>query len=339
MSDRGVTPASGRRPRLHVVVAVAVYLAVTVTVVLEGSRLEIGVILANGAVLAIGTLIYVRRPGNVIGPLLMVMGLAFALVFAADLVATGFAESGRVEVAGWIVWAFGPVAVVAVALQSFMLLLFPHGRFSSTWDRRFAVVVGAYTAAMVVFSLLVSPSSLTDPTAEVSYPHPIIDAPWTEDLGEFGTPLFAILILSFLTAAVRLVQRARRSGPIERRQIEWVGLGCVVYWVLGMASTVVDPLGAYQGGFQFLDQMLASVIPVTIAVGIFRYRLYDIDVIISKSVTYLGLAVAIVALYASIVVVPQLIIGHAAEGDPGLVLPIIAAVSVAVLRRPPRSPL
>ena len=144
-------------------------------------------------------------------------------------------------------------------------------------------------------------------------------------------------ILSFLIAAVRLVQRARGSGPIERLQIEWVGLGCVVYWVLGMASTVVDPLGAYQGGFQFLDQMLASVIPVTIAVGIFRYRLYDIDLIISKSVTYFGLAVAIVALYASIVVVPQLVIGHAAEGDPGLVLPIIAAATVAVLFDPIRS--
>lgn len=338
MSDDEVTVPRRRGARHGVAVAVLLlYLAMVVAVLLEGARLEIGVIVGNGAVIAIGMLIFLRRPDNAIGAILLVQGLAFGAVTAADAVASGFVESGRVENAAWIITLFAPLSVVAIVFQSLMLLMFPHGRFSSTWDRRFAVAFGAYATAMIAFSLLVSPSSLTDPTATVTYPHPFIAGTWPDDLAEYGTPLFSVLILSFLVAALRLVRRARNSGPIERRQIEWVGLGCVIYWVLGMTSVVVDPLGAYEGGFAFLDQMLALVIPVTIAVGIFRYRLYDIDVIISKSVTYFGLAVVIVGLYAAIVVAPVLMIGASDEGGPGLVLPIVASAMVAVLFEPIRS--
>ncbi len=72
-------------------------------------------------------------------------------------------------------------------------------------------------------------------------------------------------------------------------------------------------------------------------VAITRYRLYEIDAIISKSVTYLGLAVVIVGLYAAVVVVPLLIIGVPDEGGPGLALPIVASAMVAVLFEPIRS--
>ena len=93
---------------------------------------------------------------------------------------------------------------------------------------------------------------------------------------------------------------------------------------LGVTS-IVDPLGSVEGGFGFLDQVLASVIPITIAVGILRYRLYEIDLIVSKTVTYFGLAVAIVGLYSGIVVAPLVLIRHSDDGDPGLLLPIVAA--------------
>jgi signal transduction histidine kinase len=336
MGDGGATPAMEPRARLQLLVAIVLFGAAAVLVVLQGSVLQMGVIVAEGAKLAIGVLIFVRKPGNIIGSLLVVIGVGFVVLFAADLVAVSFADSGRGDVASWIAYLFGPLAVLVIVLQSAMLLLFPHGRFSSRWDRRFMWLVGLYGVALVAFSVFTSPGSVTDPTAE-GYPHPFITASWAEELGDAVPALFAVLLVSFLVAAVRLVMRARRSGSVERHQIRWVGLGCAIYWVTGMSNAALDPLGSFEGGFQFADSVMASVIPVTIGVAIFRHRLYDIDVIVSKSVTYLGLAASISLLYTAVVVGPILVIGGNAEGGPGLLLPILATAVVAVAFEPIRA--
>ena len=72
-------------------------------------------------------------------------------------------------------------------------------------------------------------------------------------------------------------------------------------------------------------------------VAIAKYRLYEIDVIISKSVTYLGLGAVITGLYAAVVIVPLLVLGRSDDGSPGLVLPIVATAVVAVLFEPIRA--
>jgi signal transduction histidine kinase len=337
MGDRGAIATMDRRARLLLPTAFVLFAASAVVLVLQGSALMKGVILTEGAKLAIGALIFVRKPGNVVGMLLVIIGAGFAVTFGLDVLATSFVESGRVDIASWIVYLFGPFSLLFIVLQSAILLLFPHGRFSSSGDRRFMWGVSIYFAAFVVFSVFASPSSLTDPTAE-ALPHPFITASWTADLSELAFPLGGVLILSFLVAAVRLVMRSRRVGTVERHQIRWVGLGCAIYWVTGMTNAVLDPFGAFEAGFQLADSVMSLVIPVTIAVAIFRHRLYDIDVIVSKSVTYLGLAASITLLYAAVVVGPLLMIGVGDDGGgPGLFLPIVATGAVALLFEPIRT--
>ena len=159
MGREEVTGPLATRARLQLAVAAVLYLVSMVTGVFLGSVLVVASIMACGAVLAVGTLIFVRRPGNVIGSILVFVGVASALVFAADLVATAFAESGRLQVAGWIAYVFGPVSALQLAAQSVMLLMFPHGRFSSTWDRRFAWVIGTLTGAFIVISVFAGTTS------------------------------------------------------------------------------------------------------------------------------------------------------------------------------------
>jgi hypothetical protein len=211
MGDRGAIATMDRRARLLLPTAFVLFAASAVVLVLQGSALMKGVILTEGAKLAIGALIFVRKPGNVVGMLLVIIGAGFAVTFGLDVLATSFVESGRVDIASWIVYLFGPFSLLFIVLQSAILLLFPHGRFSSSGDRRFMWGVSIYFAAFVVFSVFASPSSLTDPTAE-SLPHPFITASWTADLSELAFPLGGVLILSFLVAAVRLVMRSRRVG-------------------------------------------------------------------------------------------------------------------------------
>lgn len=337
MGDRGAIAMMDRKARLLLLTAFVLFAASAVVLVLQGSALMKGVILTEGAKLAIGALIFVRRPGNVVGMLLVIIGAGFAVSFGLDVLATSFVESGRVDIASWIVYLFAPFSGFFIVLQSAILLLFPHGRFSSSGDRRFMWGVGIYFVALVVFSVFASPTALTDPTAE-SLPHPFITASWTDDLSELSPLLFGVLILSFLVAAVRLVLRSRRVGTVERHQIRWVGLGCAIYWVAGMTNALLDPFGAFEAGFQLADSVMSSVIPVTIAVAIFRHRLYDIDVIVSRSVTYLGLAASISLLYAAVVVGPLLMIGVGDDGGgPGLFLPIVATGAVALLFEPIRT--
>ena len=84
-----------------------------------------------------------------------------------------------------------------------------------------------------------------------------------------------------------------------------------------------------------------NLLPLVLLIGSFwlaisKYRLYEIDVVVSKSVTYVGLVAAITALYSVVVVVPLLVVGESDDGGPGLVLPIVATGVVALLFEPIR---
>ncbi|NNL68453.1 MAG: hypothetical protein HKO70_00650 [Acidimicrobiia bacterium] len=147
---------------------------------------------------------------------------------------------------------------------------------------------------------------------------------------------FAASSLGALLAAISLVVRYRGSTGVTRSQIRWIAVGGSTF----IAALVIVPnfetaddtgaLGAALGVAAFL------LLTVSYAIAIAKYRLYEIDVVISKSMTYLGLAGVITALYAVIVVGPVLLIGRSDDGGPGLVLPIVATAVVAVLFEPIR---
>lgn len=326
-----MTTLSRRGTNLALVAAVAVFFVAALVIALLGTALDLGQAGANGAFLAIGAIIVVRKPGNVVGPVLIAFGLTWNTLHAADVMAAWFAESGDVDVASWITLVFGPLVPFGIWVQVPMILLFPNGRAASLWDRRFLWGTGLYAAVLAPVSVLARPQSLLDPT-DAGYPHPFLDAELADPLASAMGPLEVLLILAFIVAAIRLIMRARRSDPVERRQISWVGFGFSVYAVLGLSNGIFDPLDSVEGGFQFLDAALVLAIPVSIAIAIFRFRLYEIDRILSRSVTFGGLAVFIAGVYVAIVVG----VGRLFGGEAGFGLSVAASVLVALAFQPIR---
>ncbi|MGF1668590.1 MAG: sensor histidine kinase [Acidimicrobiia bacterium] len=320
-----------RRARIALVTAVIVYLAAAVTLVLVGTPLAVGQAVANGAFMAIGAIIFVRKPGNVVGALLVTLGVLWNAIHAADVAAAWYAEAGAVEVASWIGFVFSPIVPFATWLQVPMILLFPHGRVSSVWDRRFIRWTGIYASMVALLALVGRPLLMAGPTHS-GYPHPFVDAELAGQLGEVGDLSFFLILVAFLVATVRLIMRARRSDPVERRQIGWVGFACALYFVLGVSNGIFDPLGAYENGFAFFDAVVYLAIPIAIAIAIFRYRLYEIDRILSRSVTFGGLALFIAGVYVAIVVG----VGRLLGGEAGFGLSVAASVLVALAFQPAR---
>ena len=248
----------------------------------------------------IGAVILARRPGNRIGWLLIIAGLSLQLEsFTGAYAALGLATAtpGLPGAAG--------VAVVADALWLpsvtlafvYFVLLFPNGRLLSP---RWRVVLVAATVASVAWSLV----TLIDPG-------PLYFAP--DVLNPFGLPqagsliLFvqgaSLLIMGVLVIAslVCIIVRIRRSRGDERHQLKWI-----VYVAALTVCTVPIAIALDDSPFGSLPLEVATAsLPIAIGISILRYRLYDIDRIISRTVAY-GLLTAIIAgVYLGVILVLQ----------------------------------
>ena len=238
----------------------------------------------------------------------------------ADLAWPG-AIAATVLAAGWI-----PAFLLPLTIG---LLLFPNGRVPSPrwrWALRFQ------TTTLGLAFLLACAANNPRSTRPIPTPG--------GTLGDLAEIFILLALLSSLLGIASLVVRYRRGDAVIHHQIRWIAAGgaFVVIGELGMRLAA----GGDPGTLGPTVQILFNLVPLLLLIAAFwvaitRYRLYEIDTIISKSVTYLGLAVAIVGLYAAIVVGPLLIIGASDEGGPGLVLPIVASAMVAVLFEPIRS--
>ena len=147
----------------------------------------------------------------------------------------------------------------------------------------------------------------------------------------------ALAIAGGLLACVSLIVRFRRSEAVVRKQIEWLAYAAAVV-VAGIIVTVLLSLGPptetltnYSNGIGSLA--LASV-PVAMGVAILTRRLYDIDVIVNKTVVYLSLAAFITAVYIALVVGIGQAIGQ--QGRAGFGLSVLATAVVAVAFQPVR---
>ena len=334
--DRSLRFSDAARARLLVlawVIGLGSYLAIlTQTIGFE----VFGVL--NFSQVAVGTILVLRRPGNVIGPLLVVIGVGWTVVYAACVTADTLAGGGDVVAAGWVALVANVATVPLLWVGNIALwLLFPGDRPRTPGERRFLVISGVWALAGTIVTAFALPQPLGPDSP--TQPHPFLDG---VDEGSIGTILGGLFVVPMflcgIVLAIRLIVRGRRTDAVERRQIVVVAVGVVLYLSLLLVNGFAQPLGSPdERAFLVLDGVAKLVLAVAFGVAIMRYKLYEIDAIISKSVAYLGLAVSIAALYAAVVVVPLLIIGLPEDGGPGLVLPIVATAVVAVLFEPIRS--
>jgi hypothetical protein len=289
----------------------------------------VGPVLAAVSGTTVGAVLASHRPRHPVGWLLLVLGLSLT----AGGVAPAYAAYGLLARPGALpaahaVARYWPITVVtAQTALSFVLLLTPTGSLPSPRWRWWARVTAA-AAIMLLVGLAVASGPL-DPQYQ------LLGGPF--DLRGQGGVLLAVnqLALAFTTLAVvvgagSLVVRFRRATGVERQQLRWVA------WAAGLAvlGAVVALGGVAVGATAVVTWTISAcfaVLPVAIGAAILRYRLYDLDRIISRTLAYGLLTLLLGGGYALVV----LVLGQLLVRESPLVV-AGATLAVAALFQPAR---
>jgi len=265
------------------------------------------------ALATVGALVASRQPANPIGWILAGQGVWGALTEALE-----GASYHEVPVAQFGAWLIGWSWVVDLSLYALILLLFPNGRLPS---RRWRMGLGVLIAGLV---LAVPGQAFSGDNPDNPF---VVDSPLVGAVYGIG---IVLLLGAFLGAVVSLLIRFRRAQGIERQQVK----------LLLFAGSIILAVGAVTVPFYYESVVLQVAVglallllPVAIGLAILRYRLYDIDVVINKTLVYGALAAFITAIYVGIVVGLGALLGGTDE-EPNLGLSIVATALIALAFQP-----
>jgi len=268
---------------------------------------------------SVGALIAARRPENRLGWVV----LGFALASSATGVVNQYpiltdASGTPLPLAALARWASAWIWVVgAVGLTSGLALLFPDGRLlSPRW--RVAAMLALGAMGTLITSIIIA----TQPIGQLP-PSPLVAT-----IGGQASPLmmvgFVLYIGATLTAAASLVVRYRRAGIEQRQQIKWfafAGLLIVPGVIAGLSTVFLGQVFLLGGGF------LGAA---AIAVAILRYRLYEIDLIINRTLVYGALSAILAGVYTAAITLSQRVFTAVTgeRSDAAIVLTTLIVVSL-----------
>jgi signal transduction histidine kinase len=305
---------------------------------ISGSNLGFSVFIAAAGVMyaTVGALIASRRR-NAVGWILLFIGATFALVaFLIQYAARGLAGTGSLPAELYTAWASTWVWIPAIAAIPLLLLLFPTGHLlSARWRPVLWLLVVGGALSMAGFAVKPGP---IEPVTGLRLPNPLGVEGWK---GLLSTALVASVWAAVIGGAaclVALVLRFRRGTREERQQIKWLASAAaavagVLLFVFGslVACGCDNPLGG-DASFIVMLSILSFGIPGAVGVAVLKYRLYDIDVIIRKTILYAALAGFFTLVYLAVAVGIGVIVGT--PSSPFLTM--LAAVIVALAFQPAR---
>jgi hypothetical protein len=265
----------------------------------------------------LGALTATRRPRNPVGWILWVMAALMAInlagtyyVLLESIVFDGALPA--VEVIGWLA-GFGFSTALGLGL-TFIPLLFPDGRFLSPRWR----IVGAYAALGILLSLIsislgVGPAT-DDSTGSVGLSFAASVASWIATLTVFIT--VSAIALSSAAAVIRF----RRGDRTERQQLKWfaaaialAGIGLVGATVFGQATS--GPISTL-GAVAWVTAMVGLIsVPIAVVIAVLRYRLYEIDRIISRTISWAAITSVLVVAFVGLVLGLTSLLGSVAGGS------------------------
>jgi hypothetical protein len=240
----------------------------------------------------VGALLAWKRPGNPIGWLLSGSGLAYALG-GFGLLLEHFPRT--LALGDWLGWTW----LLGLGLCVFVVLLFPAGSLPSRRWRPVAWAAGAALAGWVLGNMFAPTIMSADPP--VANPVGVTGAPGKIFPVMAGASA-ALIAATGLAAVLSLVFRYRRAQTAERAQLRWLVYAgaLIVAAVLAVMLTerIIGPGGTANNLQNALGSGAAALVPVAIGVAVLRYRLYDIDRIISRTVAYAIVTGLLVGVYA-----------------------------------------
>ena len=279
-----------------------------------------------------GAIISSRVPGNAVGWMFLAIGVLLGLLltlgaYAKLAIAAGYSALPGGSIAAWIVtWLFVPAAF---GLPMFLLLLFPDGRFVSQRWRLVGWLLGllvTFAAASMAFEPGRIPPGIENPLAPGGA---------AGELFRVLSPVADALALpGFALAVAGLVVRFWRSRGVERQQLKWFAYSAALVG-LGLGTGVFIPEGPV-ADLAFLVGLLALAgLPVAAGIAILRYRLYDIDVIVNRTLVYGPLTILVVATYVGSVVSLQYVFRALSGGGSQLAI-VASTLAIAALFNPLR---
>jgi len=294
----------------------------------------------------VGGLIARAHPRNATGWLFLFIGVVQGLGGVADqyarLALAG--HSGSLPGADWALWFqnSSPSLVYPTGAAAFLLMLLPDGHLPSRrWRPITAAAVLVATLIGVPFGAL-APGPLSSNTdSSLSAPNPIgVPALQAVNQGPAPGVIFFLGLAILIAAAAAPLIRMRRSRGDEKQQLKWIAYAVLVSAIGSTAATLTFFLPWQSSNAQTVIFSLAIALgfgvafPVAAAISIFKYRLYDVDIVISRTIVYGALAVFITAVYVGIAVGIGALAGGG--GKPNLGLSILATAIVAVGFQPVR---
>jgi hypothetical protein len=281
----------------------------------------------------VGALIASRHPKNPVGWICLAVGLFWMLIAVGDQSETeGTVMIDALTQAIWV----PPIGLLGI----YLILLFPDGKLPSRRWRPLAWLSGV---VMVLASLGVTfaPGPLEG--------HPGVRNP----LGLEGVPLVAtaayiilpLLPLCMLASAMSLVLRYRRSGGEEREQIKWIAFAASVVgllYLIAMVGSLFLGWGAagtplWLGLLQHAALVSFTAVPIAVGFAVLKYRLYDIDVVINRTLVYGSLSALLALVYLGGVTATQTIFRALTgqEEQPQLAI-VVSTLVIAAMFNPLR---
>lgn len=263
---------------------------------------------------AVGALLAYRVPDNPIGWILLCTASLAGWAAIFDVL-RWLGWDGAADLKQWVDhWIWIPAVFIPTL---FVLLLFPNGRVVTPrwrWAPWTATVgITAFSAATAFSEFLGG-----DPRSGRN-PYFLDEPPWLVDV--LGLVGFLCLAAAVIGAAVAMVVRFRRSSGLERLQLKWPTYAATISGLAMLGGFLLGALIA-PGTTVVPDAMIVlglALIPVAIAIALLRYRLYEIDRLINRTIVYAAVTVVLVGIYATLAVaLPQI-----------LPLPLDSDVSVA----------
>ena len=293
----------------------------------------------------VGALIASRRPENPIGWLCLVDGLLWTTTNMLDyhsvyVMASPGSVPFPVGLAGVNHWLWVPTVGL---LGTYVFLLFPDGRLPSRRWRPLAWLSGVVIASGSL-GLMLSPGPLDMPRG-IRNPFGLEAAPWVAVAAYAILPL---LPLCMLASALSLVMRYRRSRGDVRQQIKWIAFAAslvALTYLIAIVALFIHPseiwfaagLPLWLDLIEYAALLSITSVPIAIGFAVLKYRLYDIDLIINRTLVYGSLTGALALVYFGGVTVTQALFRNITgqEQLPQLVI-VASTLVIAALFNPLR---
>jgi len=253
---------------------------------------------------SVGAIVASHRPENPVGWLLCLSGVVISTQsFAAQYAIYALlAQPNTLPAGEAMTWIASWLLSTMIGLQVFYILLFPTGRLPS---RRWRWVAWL-TVAFVVVGVILSAFS---PGALMGALGPIRNPLGTESFTNvYKALLYTISPLLFVAVALSVFMRLRYARGVERQQIKWLAYAAAA-WALGIILNIIiatldTPLWFERAALAYFT-VAGEAVPIAIGIAILRYRLYDIDILINRTLVYGSLSAILAALYFGGIVVLQ----------------------------------